>query len=199
MFSKFFKKPEGENAARTPPGQSLTERFPVLTYGPTPRVEAQNVEIKVWGLVEEEVTFTWDDLMTMPQTTLTNDLHCVTHWSKLDVTFTGIAVPELMSRVKLKPGVTHVMMHCYGGYTTNLPISDFNLPNNLFAHKLGDEPLPMEHGGPMRVVVPHLYLWKSPKWVNGLEFMDADRLGFWERNGYHNRGDPWKEERYSDD
>jgi DMSO/TMAO reductase YedYZ molybdopterin-dependent catalytic subunit len=197
MFGKFFKKPEGPLAARTPPGQTLTERFPVLTYGPTPRIETQNVTIRIWGLAEEH-EFTWADLMAMPQTTLTNDIHCVTHWSKLDVTWTGITVPELMSRIQLKPGATHVLMHCYGGYTTNLALTDFNRPENLFAHTLNAEPLPLEHGGPMRVVVPHLYFWKSPKWISGLQFLDRDELGFWERNGYHDRGDPWKEERYSD-
>jgi DMSO/TMAO reductase YedYZ molybdopterin-dependent catalytic subunit len=197
MFGKFFKKPEGPLAARTPPGQTLTERFPVLTYGPTPRIETQNVTIRIWGLAEEH-EFTWADLMAMPQTTLTNDIHCVTHWSKLDVTWTGIPVPELMSRIQLKPNATHVLMHCYGGYTTNLALTDFNRPENLFAHTLNAEPLPLEHGGPMRVVVPHLYFWKSPKWISGLQFLDRDELGFWERNGYHDRGDPWKEERYSD-
>ena len=197
MFSKMFRKPEGPLAARTPPGQTLTDRFPVLTYGPSPRIEAQSVEVRVTGLAEP-VTFTWNDLMAMPQTTLVNDIHCVTHWSKLDVEWTGVTVPELMSRVTLKPGATHVLIHCYGGYTTNLPVADFNLPENLFAHTLAGEPLPLEHGGPMRLVVPHLYLWKSAKWVSGLEFLSHDELGFWERNGYHDRGDPWKEERYSD-
>lgn len=197
MFGKFFKKPEGPLAARTPPGQTLTERFPVLTYGPTPRIESQNVTVRVWGLAEEH-EFTWAELMALPQVTLTNDIHCVTHWSKLDVTWTGIPVPELMSRIQLKPGATHVLMHCYGGYTTNLALTDFNRPENLFAHTLNNEPLPLEHGGPMRVVVPHLYFWKSPKWISGLQFLDRDELGFWERNGYHDRGDPWKEERYSD-
>ena len=197
MFSKIFRKPEGPLAARTPPGQTLTERFPVLTYGPSPRIEAQSVRIRVSGLAEP-AEFSWDDLMHMPQTTLVNDIHCVTHWSKLDVEWTGVTVPELMSRVTLKPEATHVLIHCYGGYTTNLPLPDFNLPENLFAHTLAGQPLPLEHGGPMRLVVPHLYFWKSAKWVNGLEFLNRDELGFWERNGYHDRGDPWKEERYSD-
>ncbi len=200
MFSKLFQKPtDPELARRTPAGQSLTERFPVLTYGPSPKIEAESVEIRAFGLVEEEVVLPWAELMQMPMQTLTNDIHCVTHWTKLDVTWTGIPVSELMKRMRLKPNATHVMMHCYGGYTTNLPLSDFNRSENLFSHILNGEPLPLEHGGPMRVVVPHLYFWKSPKWISGLEFMDSDRLGFWERNGYHERGDPWKEERYSDD
>jgi DMSO/TMAO reductase YedYZ molybdopterin-dependent catalytic subunit len=198
MFGKFFKKPSDDLASRTPPGQALTERFPVLTYGPSPRVEPENVRIRVWGLATE-TAFDWNELNAMPQTTLTNDIHCVTHWSKLDVTWTGITVPELMSRVTLNPAATHVLIHCYGGYTTNLPISDFNRPENLFAHTLEGTPLPLEHGGPLRLVIPHLYIWKSAKWVSGLEFLDHDERGFWERNGYHDRGDPWKQERYSDD
>jgi DMSO/TMAO reductase YedYZ molybdopterin-dependent catalytic subunit len=197
MLGKFFKKPSGDLAHRVPPGQTLTERFPVLTYGPTPRIDPESVKVRVWGLAEE-TEFGWHDLMAMPQVTLTNDIHCVTHWSKLDVTWTGVAVPELMSRITLKPGATHVLIHSYGGYTTNLPLKDFVLPENLFAHTLAGEPLPLEHGGPMRLVVPHLYFWKSAKWANGLQFLSQDELGFWERNGYHDRGDPWKEERYSD-
>jgi DMSO/TMAO reductase YedYZ molybdopterin-dependent catalytic subunit len=198
MLGKFFRKPAGPEAARTPPGQTLTERFPVLTYGPTPRIEPQNVRLRIFGLAEETV-FTWGDLMAMPQVTVTNDIHCVTHWSKLDVSWTGVSVPEVMSRVRLEEGATHVMVHCYGGYTTNLSLKDFDRPENLFAHTLSGEPLPIEHGGPMRLVVPHLYFWKSAKWVSGLQFMNQDELGFWERNGYHDRGDPWKQERYADD
>ncbi len=197
MFGKLFKKPEGKDADRTPPGQTLTERFPVLTYGPSPRIEAKNVKIVISGLAEER-EFTWDDLMAMPQVTITKDIHCVTHWSKLDVTWTGIPVTELMKQVALKPEATHVLIHCYGGYTTNLALSDFNRDENLFTHTLEGQPLPLEHGGPMRLLVPHLYLWKSAKWVSGLQFLNRDELGFWERNGYHDRGDPWKEERYSD-
>ncbi|HWG84173.1 MAG TPA: sulfite oxidase-like oxidoreductase [Deinococcales bacterium] len=198
MLGKFFRKPAGSEAARTPPGQTLTERFPVLTYGPTPRIDPQNVRIRIFGLAEEGV-FTWDDLLSLPQVTLTNDIHCVTHWSKLDVSWTGVAVPEVMGRVRLRDGATHVMVHCYGGYTTNLSLKDFDRPENLFAHTLAGEPLPLEHGGPLRLVVPHLYFWKSAKWVSGLQFMSQDELGFWERNGYHDRGDPWKQERYAED
>jgi DMSO/TMAO reductase YedYZ molybdopterin-dependent catalytic subunit len=197
MFGKFFKKPEGANAERTPPGQALTERFPVMTYGATPRIDAKSVEVKVWGLADETV-FSWDDLMALPQVTLTNDIHCVTHWSKLDVSWTGVLVQDVMAKIKLQPGASHVLIHCYGGYTTNLPLEDFNRPENLFAHSLEGQPLPVEHGGPLRLVIPHLYIWKSAKWVNGLQFLNRDELGFWERNGYHDRGDPWKEERYSD-
>ncbi len=197
MLGKFFKKPQDDMNGRVPPGQSLTGRFPVLTYGPTPRIEAQNVELRVWGLARE-VTFSWDDLMGMPQTTHTYDIHCVTHWSKLDTAWTGVSVPDLMARLELAPGATHVMVHSYGGYTTNLALTDFVRPLNLLAHQYEGQPVELDHGGPMRLVVPHLFFWKSAKWISGLEFMDHDQPGFWERNGYHMRGDPFKEERYSD-
>lgn len=198
MLGKFFKKPQDDLGGRVPPGQALTERFPVLTYGPTPRIEAHNVRVRVWGLAEE-TEFSWEALLALPQTTLTADIHCVTHWSKLDTVWTGVSVPELMRHVQLRPGATHVMVHSYGGYTTNLALADFLRPENLLAHHFGGEPLETEHGGPLRLVVPHLYFWKSAKWLSGLEFMDHDQLGFWERNGYHGRGDPFREERYSDD
>lgn len=198
MLGRFFKKPQDSLGGRVPPGQALTERFPVLTYGPTPRIEPHNVRVRVWGLAEE-TEFSWEALMAMPQTTLTYDIHCVTHWSKLDTVWTGVTVPELMRQVQLRPGVTHVMVHSYGGYTTNLALSDFLRPENLLAHHFGGEPLETEHGGPLRLVVPHLYFWKSAKWISGLEFMDHDQAGFWERNGYHMRGDPFKEERYGAD
>ncbi|ADV66468.1 sulfite oxidase-like oxidoreductase [Deinococcus maricopensis] len=198
MLGRFFKKPSDDMGGRVPPGQSLTARFPVLTYGPTPRIEPHNVEVRVTGLAEER-TFTWADLMALPQTTHTYDIHCVTHWSKLDTTWTGVAVPDLMQHIQLKPGATHVLIHSYGGYTTNLALSDFVRPLNLLAHHYEGAPLETEHGGPMRLVVPHLYFWKSAKWISGLEFLDHDQPGFWERNGYHMRGDPFKDERYSDD
>ena len=197
MLGKFFKKPQDDMNGRVPPGQSLTGRFPVLTYGPTPRIEAQNVELKVWGLARER-TFSWADLMALPQTTHTYDIHCVTHWSKLDTSWTGVGVPDLMAQLELAPAATHVMVHSYGGYTTNLALSDFVRPLNLLAHQYDGQPVELDHGGPMRLVVPHLFFWKSAKWISGLEFMDHDQPGFWERNGYHMRGDPFKEERYSD-
>ncbi len=180
-----------------PPGQTLTTRFPVLTYGPAQRYAAQDVVIRITGLAEEK-TLTWADLMALPQTTLTYDIHCVTHWSKLDTTWTGVRVVDLMEHLQLKPGATHVMQHSVGGYTTNLSLEDFTRPENLLAYEFNGEPLETEHGGPLRLVVPHLYFWKSAKWLTGLEFMAADQPGFWERNGYHMRGDPFKDERYSD-
>ncbi len=197
MFGQFFK-PKTQDASRVPPGQVLTEKFPVLTYGPTPSVRPEQMRLTIEGLVEEPLTLSWADLMALPQSNLTADFHCVTRWSKLDVRWSGIRVPDLMQRVRLKPGVRAVLIHCYGGYTTNLTMDDFLLEQNILAHKLFGEPIPRDHGGPLRLVVPHLYAWKSAKWVRGLTFLNSEELGFWEVNGYHRRGDPWKEERFSD-
>ncbi|GMA16701.1 sulfite oxidase-like oxidoreductase [Deinococcus metallilatus] len=198
MLGRFFKKPGDDMGGRVPPGQTLTTRFPVLTYGPSQHYAPQDVVVRVFGLAEEK-TFTWDDLLALPQTTLTYDIHCVTHWSKLDTTWTGVRVVDLMKHIQLDPAARYVMEHSVGGYTTNLSLEDFTRPENLLAHTFGGEPLAPEHGGPLRLVVPHLYFWKSAKWLDGLEFMATDKPGFWERNGYHMRGDPFKEERYDDD
>jgi DMSO/TMAO reductase YedYZ molybdopterin-dependent catalytic subunit len=195
-MGKFFQKPTPELASRVPPGQYLAKGFPVLTYGDIPQISTADWCLNVAGLAQEQV-FSWQDMLTLPQTEFTADFHCVTTWSKLDVKWRGIRVPDLLSQVELSPEATHVMLHCYGGYTTNLTLEDFNRPENFFAHTLFDQPLPADHGGPMRVVVPHLYAWKSAKWIQGLEFLAQPALGFWERNGYHERGEPWAEERYS--
>lgn len=196
MSGKFFQKPSSELSDRVPPGQHLAKGFPVLTYGQTPQVETATWEFKVWGLATPK-TFTWEDFMAMPQTDFTADFHCVTTWSKLDVQWTGVKVTDFMQHIEIDPKAVHVMEHCYGGYTTNISLEDFLREENFFAHTLFGEPLPAEHGGPMRLVVPHLYAWKSAKWINGLEFLDRMELGFWERNGYHHRGEPFAEERYS--
>jgi DMSO/TMAO reductase YedYZ molybdopterin-dependent catalytic subunit len=196
MLGKFFKKPESPDSERTPPGQYLTKGFPVLTYGNTPRVNADTWQFRVWGLAKEK-TFSWADFMAMPQHNFTADFHCVTRWSKLDVQWTGVKVTDFMKLVEVDPKAAYIMEHCYGGYTTNISMDDFVREENFFAHTLFGEPLPAEHGGPMRLVVPHIYAWKSAKWINGLEFLSQEELGFWERNGYHRRGEPWAEERYS--
>jgi DMSO/TMAO reductase YedYZ molybdopterin-dependent catalytic subunit len=196
MLGKYFKQPGSELGDRVPPGQRLASGFPVLTYGETPTVDRATWEFKVWGLAQEK-TFSWDDFMAMPQSEFTADFHCVTTWSKLDVQWIGVKVVDFMNAIAVDPKAAHVMEHCYGGYTTNIAIEDFVREENFFAHTLFGEPLPADHGGPMRLVVPHLYAWKSAKWINGLEFLPKEDLGFWERNGYHHRGDPWQEERYS--
>ncbi|BDM82653.1 sulfite oxidase-like oxidoreductase [Acaryochloris marina] len=195
-MGKYFRKPNMSEKQRVPPGQHLANRFPVLTYGETPHITPQDWQLKVWGLVKEQ-TFVWSDILALPQSNFTADFHCVTHWSKLDVSWAGFAVSEFMQLIELQPGVTHVMQHCYGGYITNLTLDDFLHEQTFFAHTLDGQPLPADHGGPLRLVVPHLYAWKSGKWLNGLEFLDYEQLGFWEANGYHRRGEPWAEERYS--
>uniref|UniRef100_A0A832M3N9 Sulfite oxidase-like oxidoreductase n=1 Tax=Oscillatoriales cyanobacterium SpSt-402 TaxID=2282168 RepID=A0A832M3N9_9CYAN len=196
MLGKFFQKPGPEYGDRVPPGQHLAKGFPVLTYGETPNIAAEAWQFKVWGLAKE-LSLTWDDLMAMPQSDFTADFHCVTTWSKLDVQWRGVKVTDFMKQLEVDPQAKHVMQHCYGGYTTNVSIEDFLREENFFAHTLFGEPLPIEHGGPLRLVIPHLYAWKSAKWLNGLEFLEQMELGFWERNGYHHRGEPWAEERYS--
>jgi DMSO/TMAO reductase YedYZ molybdopterin-dependent catalytic subunit len=196
MLGKFFQKATGEESNRVPPGQHLASGFPVLTYGATPQVSIDTWEFRVSGLATPK-TFTWDDFMALPQSEFTADFHCVTRWSKLDVKWTGIKVTDFMKTIEVDPKAVHVMEHCYGGYTTNISMADFVREENFFAFKLFGEPLPAEHGGPMRTVVPHIYAWKSAKWINGLEFLEREELGFWERNGYHSHGEPWAEERYS--
>lgn len=182
---------------RLPPGQKVVEDWPVLTYGGTPRIDLATWKLRVFGLVEEEVEFNWEQFTSLPGTSVCADIHCVTTWSKFDANFEGVAVNDLLKHVRVKPEAKAVMAHCYGGYTTNLLLEDFTRPDNLFAHTYEGAPLPPEHGGPCRLFVPHLYFWKSAKWVNAIEFLPRDRPGFWERYGYHMRGDPFKEERYS--
>jgi len=195
MFADLFKS-RSPNPERVPRGQRLTNGFPIMTYGDTPQIKRQDWQLRVWGCATEKI-FTWDDLMAMPQTDFTADFHCVTTWSKLDVKWQGVKVTDFLKYVEVDPKAVHLMEHCYGGYTTNIAMEDFVREENFFAHTLFDQPLPIDNGGPLRLVVPHLYAWKSAKWLNGLEFLDKMQLGFWERNGYHHRGEPFAEERYS--
>jgi DMSO/TMAO reductase YedYZ molybdopterin-dependent catalytic subunit len=196
MLNDAASETSGGNIDRVPAGQHLTKGFPVLTYGPIPELSIANWQLKVWGMVEPQ-QLSWQDMMAMPQSDFTADFHCVTTWSKLDVKWRGIKVTDFIAAIELTTEAKHVLVHCHGGYTTNIAIADLLRPNNFLAHQLFGQPLPAEHGGPMRLVVPHLYAWKSAKWINGLEFTTDQQLGFWERNGYHHRGDPWAEERYS--
>ncbi|MCF4967664.1 sulfite oxidase-like oxidoreductase [Nostoc sp. CMAA1605] len=196
MLGKFFQKSNPENSDRVPPGQHLATGFPVLTYGQAPNINIEEWEFRVWGLAKP-VVLSLSDFMNLPQHEFTADFHCVTRWSKLDVKWTGIKVTDFMNLIEVDPKAVHIMEHCYGGYTTNIAMADFVREENFFAVKLFGEPLPHEHGRPLRLVVPHLYAWKSAKWINGLEFLDKEELGFWERNGYHRRGEPWAQERYS--
>ncbi len=196
VFGHRSREAREEYGDRLPPGQRLTERWPVFTQGGTPAIDLDKWTFEVAGLVEEPVSFTWEQFSSLPRITVVSDIHCVTRWSKFDNEWEGVAFSELMKHIRPKPEAKVVMVHSYGGYTTNVPLADLVDDDVLFALKHDGEPLPREHGGPCRLVLPKLYFWKSAKWVRGLVFMDRDRPGFWEMNGYHMRGDPWKEERY---
>ncbi|HEX6862899.1 MAG TPA: sulfite oxidase-like oxidoreductase [Thermoanaerobaculia bacterium] len=182
---------------RIPPGQYTTSKWPVLTYGETPRIEPEAWSIHLFGKVAEETTLTWEQFQALPRVRITADFHCVTRFSTVDNPWEGVSTLTLLRQVRIDPEASHVMVHCYGGYTTNLPLEDFLSEHALLADRHDGKPLPRDHGGPVRLVVPHLYAWKSAKWVNGLELLDGDKRGFWERNGYHTYGDPWREERFS--
>jgi DMSO/TMAO reductase YedYZ molybdopterin-dependent catalytic subunit len=200
LGSLFGNKPSKGHvnaAERTPPGQYLTEKWPVLHYGNVPRIDLATWTFRLWGEVEREVTLTWDQMMALPRREFVNDIHCVTRWSKLDNVWEGISIHEVMKLVQLKPTATHVLVHSYGGYTTNLPLNELLDDGVLLAIKHSGQELTPDHGWPMRLVVPKLYFWKSAKWVRGFEFLPKDRAGFWEMFGYHNHGDPWREERFS--
>ena len=187
---------QGIDPDRVPPGQYVTDRFPVLHAGPTPRIDLETWNFTVNGLVEEERSFTLDDIKQLPRSTKTYDIHCVTKWSKLDTQWEGVAVQTLMEHVRPLASASHVLVWAEHGFTANLPLEDFLREDNLFAWRFDGEELELEHGWPLRLVVPHLYFWKSVKWVRGLRFMDHDEPGFWERNGYHMYGDPFREQRY---
>jgi DMSO/TMAO reductase YedYZ molybdopterin-dependent catalytic subunit len=191
------RKPDQDPENRVPPGQYLTEKFPVLTHGPTPKVNPERWQFRVYGLVAEDVAWTYKEFLALPQIELTTDFHCVTRWSQLDNTWTGVSITELIKHIGIQRDSQYVMVHAYGGYTTNLPLVDLLSDDVIFAHSRNGEPLSAEHGWPLRLIVPKLYAWKSAKWINGLEFMALDRTGFWEGYGYHNHGDPWTEERFS--
>jgi DMSO/TMAO reductase YedYZ molybdopterin-dependent catalytic subunit len=181
---------------RVPPGQRLASRFPVLHYGAVPRVDLERWDLRLFGLVEEEVRFTYQEIRALPRRSLTCDIHCVTGWSLLDTRWEGVSTGEVVSRAQLASDARYVLVHAEGGFTANLPLELFLGEDNLFAWGYDGKELSPEHGWPLRLVVPSRYFWKSAKWVRGIEFLDRDLPGFWERAGYHNEGDPWKEERY---
>ncbi len=187
---------QGIDPARVPPGQYHTDRFPVLHAGVVPDVDLTTWDFVVDGLVATPRRWTWDEFRSMPAATLTADIHCVTKWTKLDTTWEGVPVRDVWEQLDADPSATHVLINAYHGFTANLPIEDFLREGNLFAHTYAGEALELEHGYPLRLVVPHLYFWKSVKWVRGFTVMDHDEPGFWERNGYHMYGDPFKEQRF---
>jgi DMSO/TMAO reductase YedYZ molybdopterin-dependent catalytic subunit len=188
------KLPDGQD--RLPPGQYLTAKWPVLSYERAPQKLPANWKLKVKGLVEHPFELTWEELLALPRTTITSDIHCVTTWSRYDNTWEGVHIREILQRAKPLPEAKFVMEHSWTDYTTNLPLADLDDDDAIIALKHDGQELAAEHGGPVRLVVPKLYFYKSAKWLDGFEFMEHDRPGFWERRGYHNHADPWQEERY---
>ncbi len=186
----------GIDLARLPPGQYVTERFPVLHAGTVPEVDVDSWDFTVGGLVEEPKSFDLAGFRALPTRSITADIHCVTKWSKLDTTWEGVPVTEVLSRVRPLAAATHVVIRAEQGFTANLPLDDFARKGNLFAWRYEGSNLDPDHGWPLRLVVPHLYFWKSVKWVRGFDLLDHDEPGFWERNGYHMYGDPFAEQRY---
>jgi DMSO/TMAO reductase YedYZ molybdopterin-dependent catalytic subunit len=181
---------------RLPPGQIETRKWPVLHYGLVPSVDLEQWRFRVTGAVDHPVTLDWRELLAQPRQETACDIHCVTRWSRYDNLFEGVPVRSLLQRAGVRPGARFVLVHAEQGFTTNLPLADLDRPENLLALSHNGEPLTPEHGGPVRLLVPHLYFWKSAKWVKGFEVLEEDYPGFWEQNGYHMRGDPLAEERY---
>ena len=211
MLKSIFGRKDDEEKVkqegRLPPGQSLTNRFPVLHYGPVPHFDPATWDLRLFGEVEEEQRWSWDEFNKLPRSQVTMDLHCVTRWSKFDTAWEGVALKTLVDQglLKLKPDAHYLLQHCEYGFTVNIPIEVALSPNFLLATHFNGEPLELDHGYPMRGVVGHItgtdyktpYLWKGGKWLRGLEFLSKDRLGFWEQAGYHNEADVWKEQRFS--
>jgi DMSO/TMAO reductase YedYZ molybdopterin-dependent catalytic subunit len=188
-----LKKSEG----LLPPGQSLTLKWPVLHYGSVPAFDPNAWDLRATGLVDSPLKLSWKEFNELPRIERTNDFHCVTRWSRFDNRWDGVAFRELLVRVHPKPEAAYVLLHAEQGFTANVPLADLDREEVLLATHHDGEPLTAEHGYPLRLIVPHLYAWKSVKWLRGLEFLDHDAPGFWEQNGYHMYGDPWKEQRFS--
>jgi DMSO/TMAO reductase YedYZ molybdopterin-dependent catalytic subunit len=184
---------------RLPPGQSLTLKWPVLHYGSVPRFDPERWDFRVYGQVETPLRWSWTEFNALPKVKRHSDFHCVTRRSRFDNDWEGVSFREVLGRAKLKPGASHVLVHGEQGYTANVPLADLDREEVLFATHHDGEPLPADHGYPLRLIVPHLYAWKSVKWVRGIEFLDHDEAGFWERNGYHMYGDPFKEQKFDTD
>jgi len=200
MFERLFggKEQDPAVAGRIPPGQYRTLKFPVLHYGSVPHTELAKWDFRVWGEVDSPFTLTWQEFKALPRKTVATDIHCVTRWTKLDTTWEGVPIQEILGRAGVRPSATHVLAHSEQGYTANLPLSVLDDDDVLLADTFDGAELDLEHGWPLRLLVPKRYFWKSAKWIRGLEFLDHDILGFWERYGYNNDADPWKEERFSD-
>lgn len=188
--------PDTKRKERIPPGQREIKDFPVLHYGSIPKIDLEKWTFRVFGQVKNELFIDYKHFLLLPRVKVFSDIHCVTTWSRLNNLWEGVGTSELKNLVRINPQAKFVMVHAVGGWTTNLPIDEFFAEDALFALKHDDKDIAPEHGAPVRLVVPRLYFWKSAKWVNGVEFMINDKRGFWESAGYHNHGDPWKEERH---
>lgn len=194
---RLIRSPDTLKAARVPPGQRVTDKWPVLHHGSVPSIDVSRWVFTISGLVEKKTRLSYEEFMALPMIEVLSDIHCVTGWSKLDNLWEGVSTGVIRDLAEVLPEAKSLIIHGAGDFTTNLTLDDFLEPDVLFAVKHNGERLTLEHGYPLRLVVPRLYFWKSAKWVVGVEFAAEDRPGFWEGRGYHNRGDPWKEERYS--
>lgn len=207
IFSRREEEERVKEEGRLPPGQALTNRFPVLHYGPVPRFNPATWTLRVFGEVEEEILWNWDDFSKLPHTKLVMDIHCVTRWSKFDTEWEGVSLRTLVDQgiIKLKPTARYLLQHCEYGFAVNVPLEVALAPNFLLATHYNGEPLEPDHGYPVRGIVGNIpgtdyktpYFWKGGKWIRGLEFLAEDRLGFWEQAGYHNEADVWKEQRFA--
>ncbi|USI72330.1 sulfite oxidase-like oxidoreductase [Sphingomonas morindae] len=186
-----------DDGARLPPGQHLVRDWPVLDLGRQPDIARERWRLELDGLVERPLSLDWAGFAALPQAVVRSDIHCVTSWSRFDNDWQGVRTTDLLEAVRPRAEAVHVMLHGFDGYTTNVPLADFAAPEAMLVHGWQGAPLSRAHGGPVRVVIPHLYFWKSAKWIARIELLGAERLGFWEVNGYHARGDPWAEQRYS--
>jgi len=197
LAKEVIKSPDTARAERVPPGQKLTEQWPALHYGSVPKIDSSRWTFTISGLVEKERKLSYKEFLALPMVKVFSDIHCVTGWSKMDNLWEGVGAGVIKELTEILPEAKFITVHSEGGFTTNLTLNDFFQPDVLLAVKHNNQPLTPEHGYPVRLVVPRLYFWKSAKWVIGVEFTDKDKPGFWESHGYHNHGDPWKEERYS--
>jgi DMSO/TMAO reductase YedYZ molybdopterin-dependent catalytic subunit len=195
----FGRRPGAQAAQRLPPGQYQTEDFPVLSMGPTPQIDLATWTFTVSQGPKRLARWTWAEFETLPRTTWRGDIHCVTKWSKFDTSWEGVTLDDLFDAADITPPTDFLLAESYDGYDTNVPLADVIDGRGLIATRYAGAPLPAEHGGPARLLVPHLYFWKSAKWVKGLKFTERDEAGFWELRGYHMYGDPWREQRYTDD
>ena len=193
------KQEEMRRAGRLPPGQSLTLKWPVLHYGNIPKFDPATWRLRMFGLLEQTVELDWQAFSSLPRSESTSDFHCVTRWSRFDNRWSGVAMRTMLAKVQLKPEADHVIVHAPEGFTANLPLADLQREGVLIATHHDREPLTPEHGAPARLIVPHLYAWKSVKWINGFEFVRGEQPGFWEKNGYHIYGDPFREQRLDTD